>query len=1520
GGLTVDADLTVASGQNRAAYLELEGEQTLDGTGTILLSDENAPIGSFSNNVIFDGVLSASETLTVSEDITILGEGRVYAQDSGDDILLEGTIVADDGQLIVEDLQELEGILGATSDGELDINTNLTLTERGTLAVGVAGSGAEASAGRIDHNSGVMTLEGTLALDVADDFAGALGDSFDIITSRNGFAGSFDGFEGFDLEGNLAFKLVQTLPDTLSIQVTTDTEAAALGFIGRTFTPTPKVPFERVDVALDDVAGRVVDANIIADRTGPGAAITAYENVVFKADVTDEALLSNRVVAIEQGASLDGVTVSLGGSSLASYTLDVNGDQTWGGTGNIVFSTFDLDTGRGPRDFIRFDGVLSGVREVLTIEEGITLQGDVSLVATNAIEDRIKFLGTLVGTEGGFLSLAGVDNMGGSFAVDASEGIVGLYSRISNATVEAASTNTGQLQLYNSTVVQNVTLSIDTLLDASGGNSVDVDFVDGLALDDITLTLAGFNNQAMLDFQGAQQVTGTGTILMAENSAGPTNNDIRFDGFESFAEILTFGSDITIRGNGVIDALDAGDSISILGSLVGEGSGRLSVFDLDNAGGTVTVDASLGRVGFGSGIANATIDAATGNTGAIELFNSGGLRNVTLGIDTRMDAELFSLSATVRDGLTLSGSTFTLAGSEFASAALTFFGEQTLDGTGTLLLSDENAIDGRGVTNNNQVLFTGVDGGQETFRIADGVMLEGSGRVDVSAGDLLELDGDVTARGGRLFLEGVEEVEGELTATAGAILDFDRTLGLTSEAGLTIGLGGAGRDLTAGLLDVNGLLQRGGTFSFDLTADFDAEIGTEFEVLRTTQGFTDSFASVQNATIDAARGLALVEDGNSLYARVVATAQIGQQLTRADLPAAALVPVLNQNLTGQSIDQSFLDGLARLVSSETADAFVSGGIWRSVDLGVDAIVQTGRQLNVYEGLTVDGSLSVEGSGRVYFYGAQTIDGVGSFVLEQGGSSWFYLVGQDSSATEVVTFGADLTLEGQGYMTVQRTEDRFQILGDVIGVGGELLLNYIDNAGEVLSLDSAGGGWVKLQTAISNAVVDVAADANVQVVSSQLSEVSLGGAGTTRIQSATVSGLTVEGQAEIEGVVASATATLTVTDDLTVNGELALSGTNGRYAYLYLNGDQTVEGDGEIFLSRNNAIGEESVLNWVQLRSRLSNEREDLVFGEDLTLRGTGTVTVNAAEDRLQILGDVKGEGGTLTLRYIDNQGEVLTVDPGAGLVRFGTLLEDAVVTAAGGTSGYVGFENGAFVRDTILNVDARLEAATNANIIAYFEDAVTLNGDFELVSQASRYAYLYVNGAQTLDGTGTIDLSRANLNPGQSGDNRIIFEGDLNGTAETLTFGADLELKGDGLVYANDAEDSLQILGQVTGVADQTLVLRDVNNAGGALNIDATEGTVLIGDRIIDTVITGIGEIGFEASARLNDVTLSMDAAFGSSTSNPYLYVSGGLTVDADLTVASGQNRAAYLELEGEQTLDGTGTILLSDENAPIGS
>ena len=359
----------------------------------------------------------------------------------------------------------------------------------------------------------------------------------------------------------------------------------------------------------------------------------------------------------------------------------------------------------------------------LTIAEGITLQGHASIGVSQTGVDSIKMLGTLVGVDGSVLTVRDLDNDGASVSVDASEGSVTIGSWTRDTVFEAVDGTTGALNILNGTSLDGVTFAMDALVDASSAQNR-VDVYSGLTLQDATLGLQGFSNLAELEFLGTQNVDGMGTISLSANPAGTTSNAIRLNGVSSTEEVLTFGEDITLQGTGTISADDVGDAIRILGDVVVDG-GPLTLHDIDNGDAALTVNATGGALRLAESVSHTALIAATGNTGFAQLLNGLILKDVELGMDARFEAEFSNQTVTLREGLTLTGSGLTFAGSEFATATLNVVGPQGFDGDGTILLSDENAIDGRSVR--NTINFTGLSSDMEMFTIGADMTLRGTG-------------------------------------------------------------------------------------------------------------------------------------------------------------------------------------------------------------------------------------------------------------------------------------------------------------------------------------------------------------------------------------------------------------------------------------------------------------------------------------------------------------------------------------------------------------------------------------------------------------------------------------------------------------------------------------------------------------------------------------------------------------------------------------------------------------------------
>ena len=144
---------------------------------------------------------------------------------------LKGTVRAEGGLLELDEFDALDGTLAAAAGAELELEQNLVMEEQGRIEIGVDAGGV----GVFDIQ-GSFERAGVLALDVDPGFVAVQGDTFQFLTSSQPMTGAFQGFEGFDLAGNLAFTLDEVGGDTLVLRVTDDAEAQADGVFDG-FTP-----------------------------------------------------------------------------------------------------------------------------------------------------------------------------------------------------------------------------------------------------------------------------------------------------------------------------------------------------------------------------------------------------------------------------------------------------------------------------------------------------------------------------------------------------------------------------------------------------------------------------------------------------------------------------------------------------------------------------------------------------------------------------------------------------------------------------------------------------------------------------------------------------------------------------------------------------------------------------------------------------------------------------------------------------------------------------------------------------------------------------------------------------------------------------------------------------------------------------------------------------------------------------------------------------------------------------------
>ncbi len=422
--------------------------------------------------------------------------------------------------------------------------------------------------------------------------------------------------------------------------------------------------------------------------------------------------------------------------------------------------------------------------------------------------------------------------------------------------------------------------------------------------------------------------------------------------------------------------------------------------------------------------------------------------------------------------------------------------------------------------------------------------------------------------------------------------------------------------------------------------------------------------------------------------------------------------------------------------------------------------------------------------------------------------------------------------------------------------------------------------------------------------------------------------------------------------ITNNGTITVSASYG-YTVLTVDGNATLTGTGEVAMTADQ-------YNW--FRGAGDNR---LTHGSNHTIRGGGQLGYDAlaitnqgliladtseelviepgdspdADADLVNTGTLRADGGTMVLQWgeFDNAGGTIEARPtGAVELHYGAQIDGGVLTTSGD----------GVIRATCLDGSSQPKALltdlTNAGHIDVpsgrelrIGGTITNNGTIT-VSASYGYTVLTVDGNATLTGTGEVAMTADQYNWFRgAGDNRL-----THGSNHTIRGGGQLgydalAITNQGLILADTSEELViepgdspdadaDLVNTGTLRADGgTMVLQwgEFDNAGGTIEARPTGAVELhYGAQIDGGVLTTSGDGVIRTTcldgsshpkALLTDLTNagSLEVPVGKALRL------GGTIVNDGTILVDGSTASAYLILDGNVTLAGTGRLILRDDD-----
>ncbi|MDB5325353.1 MAG: hypothetical protein JWM57_922 [Phycisphaerales bacterium] len=743
---------------------------------------------------------------------------------------------------------------------------------------------------------------------------------------------------------------------------------------------------------------------------------------------------------------------------------------------------------------------------------------------------------------------------------------------------------------------------------------------------------------------------------------------------------------------------------------------------------------------------------------------------------------------------------------------------------------------------------------------------------------------------------------------------------------------------------------------------------------------------------DRIRGSGLFTNNSTIQGDTPSGGSIGANELSITNSATGLI---NANVSGSTLDVDPAAGTGTFINAGTLRASNGGTLQLNgsgggtfANSGGTIQAQTGSTVTLVAGATVTGgTLTTVGTGTITASNA-TIAGLtnsGSLVVANNTAltlsgtitnNGTILGNSGGNLTDIITDGANVTLNGSGTVTLQ-SADRIR--------GGATLTNNSTIQGETsaggsiganeLSVTNSATGLINANVSGLTLVVDPAAGTSTLINAGTLRasnggvlQLSGSGGGTfantggtiqaqngssvTLVSGAAVTGgtLTTAGTGTINtsnatlvglinagSLVVANNTTLTLSGTITNNGTI-LANSIGNLTDITTDGTSaTLNGSGTVTLQSAARIrGGGTFTNNSTIQGETSSSGS--IGANDTNIVNHGTINANSATG-LSLVLDPLSNGSlvnTATLQASGGGRLVLTGSGGGDFANTGGTIQalagsivrlDSNASVTGGTLGAVG-------TGVVETNNATLTGLTTSGTVNVLNNTtltlvgtVVNNGAINFNS-IGNITELFTNGADvTLSGSGTVNLtSAARIRGGGTFTNNITLQGDTN--SSTSIGNNDTTLVNNGLIIANNAGTVL-VLDPGTGGLTNNGTLRA--SGTGTLLLTGSGGGAFTNTGHVIEALAG-SQVRLNASASITGGTLSsvsggtfsLDASSAATLAN--LTNASALTVgnNATLTLVGTINNTASITFASvgnftdlntngaDVTLTGGGTVNLT--------